>query len=304
MKHRAGYAAIIGLPNSGKSTLLNCFLGQKLSIVSHKPQTTRRRIAGILSEPEYQVVFLDTPGILNPEYLLQKTMLEWVRFAIADADVMLLLLDAKEDPGGDKLFANDFLAAELPKLNTPVVLVVNKIDLIEQSKAADILQKFSSSDKFRHVIPVSALHGFNKDTLLEAILGFFPEHPKYYEEDIVSDEMERFFVTEIIREKIFELYEDEIPYSSEVEIEEFKEREGPKDYIRAAINIERASQKGIIIGNKGDAIKKLGLAARKAIEEFHGKEVFLELYVRVAEKWRTNERMIRKFGYNLPESDD
>lgn len=304
MEHKAGYAAIIGLPNAGKSTLLNSLIGQKLSIVTHKPQTTRRRITGILSENEYQIIFLDTPGILDPEYLLQEKMMEWVRFSLSDADVVILIIDISDDRDGGRLLNHELIKRFLDNPGAPVILVINKIDLIDQGTAAALVNHFSLQNRFARVIPVSALTGFNKESLTFAILDHLPAHPKFYDEDIVSDEYERFFVAEIIREKIFELYSDEIPYSSEVEIEEFKEREGPKDYIRAAIMVERASQKGIIIGKNGEAVKKLGQAARNAIQEFHGKDVFLELFVKVAEKWRSNERMMKNFGYKLPESED
>lgn len=304
MEHKAGYAAIIGLPNAGKSTLLNSLIGQKLSIVTHKPQTTRRRITGILSEADYQIIFLDTPGILDPEYLLQEKMMEWVRFSLSDADVVILIVDISDDRDGGSLLNNGLIKRFLENPAVPVILVINKIDLIEQDTAAALVNHFNLQNKFARVIPLSALTGFNKESLTDALLEHLPVHPKFYDEDIVSDEFERFFVAEIIREKIFELYSDEIPYSSEVEIEEFKERDGPKDYIRAAIMVERASQKGIIIGKNGEAVKKLGQAARNAIQEFHGKDVFLELFVKVAEKWRSNERMMKNFGYKLPESED
>lgn len=304
MEHKAGYAAIIGLPNAGKSTLLNCLLGQKLSIVTHKPQTTRRRITGILSEPDYQIVFLDTPGILDPEYLLQEKMMEWVKFSLSDADVVILMIDAQDDPAGDKLLSNNLVKRFITEHQVPVILVLNKIDLIPQNDVSELIDNFNQKKMFNSVIPLSALLGFNRESLINSILAYLPQHPKYYDEDIVSDEYERFFIAEIIREKIFELYSDEIPYSSEVEIEEFKEREGDKDYIRAAVLVERASQKGILIGKGGEAIKKLGQASRSAIKEFHGKDIYLELFVKVAEKWRSNERMIKQFGYKLPESED
>jgi GTPase len=301
-KHKAGYAAILGLPNTGKSTLMNALLGQKLSITTNKPQTTRRRILGILSSENYQVIFLDTPGILSPGYLLQEKMMENVEQSLKDADVLLFMVDLEIDPKGERFFGNEFVQKALEKIKKPKVLLLNKIDRSNQQIVEELSQKFQSTKKFQKIIPISASLNANLSSVLESILEYLPESPKYFPEDIIADETERFFVSEIIREKIFELYQDEIPYSIEVIIAEFKERDSAKDFISAEIVVERESQKGIVIGKQGAAIKKLGKHSREAIEDFLQKEVFLDLRVKVRDKWRTDENMLRSFGYSRPKS--
>jgi GTP-binding protein Era len=300
MSTKSGYVAILGLPNAGKSTLMNALLGQKLSIVTSKPQTTRKRILGILSSENYQVIFLDTPGIIKPEYLLQEKMMEAVYDSLKDADIIILIVDISYDPEKQNILNNEFISNNLSKINKPLLLLLNKVDLSEQEKVKRLITKYESLKKFKKVIPVSALLNFNIEGVLNSILELLPEGPKYYPEDIVAEENERFFVSEIVREKIFELYKEEIPYSTEVIVSDFKEREANKDYILAEIIVEKESQKGIIIGRQGAAIKKLGLDARKAIEDFLQKEIYLELRVKVKNKWRSDERQLKSFGYIKP----
>jgi|SRR5690554_1618195 len=295
---RSGYAAIIGLPNAGKSTLLNALLGQKLSIVTSKPQTTRKRILGILSSDNYQVIFLDTPGIIKPEYLLQEKMMEAVIDSLKDADLILLIVDVSDDD--NKFLKNEFIKENILREKRPLILLLNKVDLIEQAKVKELIKKYESQNFFKKVIPLSALLNFNTEEVLNSIIEFLPEGPKYYPDDIVAEENERFFVSEIIREKIFEFYKEEIPYSTEVAILDFKEREDKKHFINAEIIVEKDSQKGIIIGKQGNAIKKLGLEARKDIEDFLQHEVYLELRVKVREKWRRDEKQLKSFGYIKP----
>jgi len=300
MSIKSGYVAILGLPNAGKSTLMNSLLGQKLSIVTAKPQTTRKKILGILSSENYQVIFLDTPGIIKPEYLLQEKMMEAVNDSLRDADVIILIVDASSNSEGQSILNNEFTTQNIFKTNKPVFLLLNKVDLVEQENVKKIITKYESLKKFKKVIPVSALVNFNIEEVLNSIIELLPEGPKYYPDDIVAEENERFFVSEIIREKVFELYKEEIPYSTEVIIADFKEREANKDYILAEILVEKESQKGIIIGKQGAAIKRLGLEARKAIEDFLQKDVYLELRVKVKNKWRTDEKQLKSFGYIKP----
>jgi len=297
---KSGYVAILGLPNAGKSTLMNALLGQKLSIVTSKPQTTRKKILGILTSENYQIIFMDTPGIIEPGYLLQKKMMEAVGESLEDADVLVLIMDVSSDPEGSHIQDNTFLKEQVFVKTVPLLLVLNKIDLISQPKAQTVISKLESYGKFKKVIPVAALLNFNIESVLDSIVENLPEGPKYFPDDIVADENERFFVSEIVREKIFELYKEEIPYSTEVVIEEFKEREENKNYIRASIIVEKESQKGILIGRMGSVIKKLGLDARKAIEEFLQKEVYLDLRVKVKNKWRSDEKLLKQFGYIKP----
>lgn len=297
--HRTGYAAILGLPNSGKSTLLNVLLGQKLSIITSKPQTTRKRILGILSEEDYQIIFLDTPGILSPSYLLQEKMMEDVKTSLDDADVILLVIDVDEDPLGEILLNQEFISESVLKSSKPKLLVINKVDLSNQEKVTELLKHFEKRKSFEEIIPISAALNFNIQRVKEEIVRFLPEGPKLFPDDQVTDANERFFVSEIIREKILEHYRDEIPYSSEVLIIEFKEREEGKNFISAEIVVERDSQKAIIIGKGGAAIKKLGQAARESIEKFLQKDVFLELRVKVRKKWRSDENLLKSFGYSI-----
>jgi len=259
MIHKSGYVSILGLPNSGKSTLLNTLLGQKISITNLKPQTTRKRILGILSEENFQVIFIDTPGILDPAYLLQEKMMQDVKLSGRDADVIVLLLDVETDPAGNKALNNSYVKENILKSPVKKILVLNKVDLLPQEKVKIILEHFNKSGKFDEIIPLSALQNFNTQKLLQTINEYLPEGPKFYPDDIVAEQNERFFVTELIRETILEQYREEVPYSCEVLIAEFKERENSKDYISAEIVVEKESQKAIIIGKQGAAIKILSL---------------------------------------------
>ena len=297
MSVRSGFVSIIGKPNVGKSTLMNALIGERLSIITNKPQTTRKRILGILTTDDYQIIFLDTPGILNPEYLLQERMLEYVFQSVKDSDVILFMVDVDSDPGGSKTFSDERVQSVLKESNTKKILLLNKIDLSNQAEIEKLISQFSEKHNFEKVIPISAKEGFNLENVIEAIVELLPEHPEYFPEDQITDENERFFVTEIIREKVFERYRDEIPYSTEVIIAEFKERENAKDYISAEIVVEKETQKPIILGAKGEAIKNLGQSARKEIENFLQREVYLELRVKVREKWRSNPNMLKNFGY-------
>ena len=295
--HKTGFVAVIGLPNAGKSTLLNTMLGQKLSIITAKPQTTRKRILGILSEENFQIIFLDTPGIISPAYLLQEKMMDDIKNSIDDSDIIVFLIDAKDDPSGYKLLNEEFVKKTVGEINKSKLLVINKVDLISQEQANELIIHFGNTNLFEEVIPVSATLNFNTQRVIEDLLKYIPEGPKLFPEDQLTDANERFFVSEIIREKILELYRDEIPYSCEVLIAEFKEREHNKHYISAEIVVEKDSQKAIIIGKGGTAIKKLGKLARESIEEFLQREVFLELRVKVRKKWRSDENLLKNFGY-------
>ena len=294
---KAGYAAIIGLPNVGKSTLLNSMLGQKISITTSKPQTTRKRILGILSGEDFQIVFLDTPGILKPHYMLQERMMQYVNVSVRDADIVVLMIDMESDPKGEKFFNQEFVKELMDRNTAHKLLILNKIDKSNEVIMKEIVAYYEKDKRINKIIPISASLGANVNEVVNSIKEQLPENPKFYPEDNISDENERFFVSEIIREKIFEQYKEEIPYSTEVLIADFKEQENRKDVISAEIVVERESQKGIIIGKKGDAIKRLGEKARIEIEKFLGRPVFLELRVKVRLKWRSDENMLKSFGY-------
>jgi len=300
-ENKTGYVAILGLPNSGKSTLLNSLLEQKLSIITSKPQTTRKRILGILSEENYQIIFLDTPGILSPSYLLQKKMMEDVKTSLDDADIIVLIIDVKEDPLAENLFSQEFVKENVVSSKKTKLLVLNKIDLITQEKVNELIRQFESRKIFDEIVPISAIQNFNILRVREEIIRFLPEGPRLFPDDQITDENERFFVSEIIREKILELYRDEVPYSCEVLIIEFKERDEGKNFISAEIVVERDSQKAIIIGKGGNVIKKLGQVARESIEDFLQRDVFLEMRVKVRKKWRSDENLLKSFGYSKKE---
>ncbi len=293
---RSGYVALIGEPNVGKSTLLNSLLQQKISIVTNKPQTTRHKILGILNGNDHQIVFLDTPGIIKPKYLLQEMMMHFASSAVSDADVVLLLVDAEKvkDKTYDK---NNEAIEKIKAANKTTFLLINKIDLLKKQELLPMLADLQSLFPFDEIIPISALTNFNTNELVSTLVKYLPVHPPYFDTEIVSDAQERFFVSEMIREKIFELYEQEIPYSTTVDIIDFKERENGKYFIAADIVIERNSQKGILIGKNGSALKRLGSVARKSIETFLGHAVFLELHVKVREDWRGNQNWLDRFGY-------
>lgn len=297
MSVKTGYVSIIGKPNAGKSTLLNSFLKVKFSIATHKPQTTRKSIIGILSEEDYQIIFLDTPGILEPKYLLQKKMVEAVHSAVADSDVVLVLADCSVHGVHKEILKENLVNEVLQHTSKKKILVLTKVDLLSQEKVSIEIELLHQLKMFDEIIAVSAQEKFQIDVLIKLILHYLPEHPKYYPDDILSSESERFFVSEFIREKIFLFYEDEIPYSTEVVIDDFKEREGRKDFIQAEIYVEKESQRKILIGKDGAGIKKIGAAARKEIEAFLEREVYLDLRVRVKENWRKNENMLRNLGY-------
>ena len=291
MEHRSGFVNILGNPNVGKSTLMNVLVGQKLSVTTPKAQTTRHRIMGILNGEGYQIVYSDTPGILNPKYKLQSAMMKSVESALDDADLILYVTDVVETASKNEEHLNRILTSPVPKL-----IVINKIDLTNQSDLEKLVEKWNEMAPGVPVLPVSAISRFNTDLLLKEIISRLPEGPPYFPEDQLTDRYERFFVTEIIRGKIFETYTKEIPYSVEVEIESYHEEPG-LNRIAAVIYVARDSQKGIIIGHRGSMLKRVGTAARKEMEEFLGKKVFLEMYVRVAHEWRDNPRMLKKFGY-------
>lgn len=294
--YKAGYVTIFGEPNVGKSTLMNAVLNTKLSITTPKPQTTRRKILGIYSDEEAQIVFLDTPGLIEPKYLLQQKMVEAIHNALDECDLILAVVDVNEKVL--KNFENRLIPVLIPFAGKKsIFLVINKIDLITKEEVLQIIDTMKDKFKFDEIIPLSALHQFNVKELTNTIKKYLPVHPPYFPTDILSQEPERFFIAEIIREKIFEAYRDEIPYSTEVVIAEYKERQKGKDYINAEIYVERESQKKIIIGKEGTALKKIGEKARKDIENFIGKGVYLELYVKVRENWRDNQRWIKTFGY-------
>lgn len=288
---RSGYVAIIGKPNVGKSTLMNALVGRKLSIVTNKPQTTRSRVIGILNEELHQVIFLDTPGIIEPRYRLHEAMMYDVRESVSDADLVIFMADASLD----RLDELSLSSAG----NVPALLVINKIDLIKQEEALPLAEAYLERRAFEAVIPISATKGFNLDALRAAILERIPEGPPFYPPDVISEHPERFFVAEIIREKLFELFREEIPYSTQVNIVSYDERETEKDLIDAEIVVERDSQKGIVIGKKGEALKRVGITARKDIEAFLDREVFLRLFVKVRGDWRNKDTHLRSFGYRL-----
>lgn len=298
MNTKSGFVTIVGLPNAGKSTLMNALLGEQLSIATNKPQTTRKKIVGVLSEPDYQIVFLDTPGILKPEYLLQEKMLDFVFSSTNETDILLFIMDITNDKYGTKLLDNEIVQKILKSEKCPKVLVINKIDESDKQAVEALISKAEKTNLFKNVIPISAKLKFNLQSVTDTLLENLPVHPKYYPDDQLTDENERFFVSEIIRGKIFELLKDEIPYSTEVLIAEFKERDKSKDYISAEIVVEKETQKPIIIGNKGNMIKKLGNYSREAIEEFLQREVYLELRVKVRNKWRSNKNLLKNYGYD------
>ena len=277
--HKAGFVNIVGNPNVGKSTLMNDLVGERISIITSKAQTTRHRIMGIVNTPEYQIVFSDTPGVLQPKYKLQESMLNFSEGALTDADILVYVTDVVEDPSKNAGFLE-----KVAKETIPVLLVINKIDLVkEQGELEKLTERWQSILPKAEIFPVSAIEHFNVDNLMNRIIELLPVSPP-------------FFVTEIIREKILLLYEKEIPYSVEVIVEKFEEKEN-SIHIMAVIYVERDSQKGIIIGHKGEKIKKVGMEARKDIEKFFGKSVYLELFVKVEPNWRNRENKLRSFGY-------
>lgn len=290
--HKAGFVNIVGNPNVGKSTLMNDLVGERISIITSKAQTTRHRIMGIVNTPEYQIVFSDTPGVLAPKYKLQESMLDASESALTDADVLLYVTDVVEDPTKNA----DFLA-KVAKERIPVLLVINKIDLLKtQADLNAIVDRWSELLPNAEVFPTSAKEHFNVQNLMNRIVELLPVNPPYFGKDALTDKPARFFVTEIIREKILLNYDKEVPYSTEVIVEKFDEKEGAI-HIMAVIYVERDSQKGILIGRQGARLKKVGIESRQDIETFFGKKVYLELFVKVEPNWRNRENKLRSFGY-------
>ena len=292
MQHKAGFVNIVGNPNVGKSTLMNQLVGEQISIATFKAQTTRHRIMGIVNTPETQVVFSDTPGVLKPNYKMQEMMLAFSESALADADILLYVTDVRETPTKNM----DFLE-KVSKMEIPVILLINKIDESEQNQLGDLVETWHKLLPKAEILPISAKNKFGTEILMKRILELLPESPAYFDKDQLTDKPAKFFVSEIIREKILRYYDKEIPYSVEVAVERFKEDER-LIRINAVIYVERDSQKGIIIGHQGQALKKVSAEARKSLEQFFGKKIFLETYVKVDKDWRSSKRELRLFGYD------
>lgn len=290
--HKAGFVNIVGNPNVGKSTLMNQLVGERISIATFKAQTTRHRIMGIVNTDDMQIVFSDTPGVLKPNYKMQEMMLAFSENALADADVLLYVTDVVESPEKNM----DFLE-KVKKMTIPVLLLINKIDESDQNKLGDIVEKWHSLLPNAEILPISAKNKFGVDMLLKRIKELLPESPAFFDKDQLTDKPARFFVSEIIREKILLYYDKEIPYSVEVRVERFKEDE-KRIHINAVIYVERDSQKGIIIGHQGIALKKVNTEARKALEKFFNKSIFLETFVKVDKDWRSSQKELDAFGYN------
>ncbi|MDN3642145.1 GTPase Era [Lutimonas halocynthiae] len=291
MKHKAGFVNIIGNPNVGKSTLMNVLIGEKLSIITSKAQTTRHRILGIVNGDDYQAVFSDTPGIINPAYELQESMMDFVKTAFEDADVLIYMVET-----GEKDLKNEAFFNKIKQVKIPVLLLLNKIDQSSQDLLEQQVAYWKETVPNAEIHPISALENFNIPTVMKRIVELLPESPPFYPKDQLTDKPERFFVNEKIREKILMHYKKEIPYSVEIETEEFKE-EAKIIRIRSVIMVERDTQKGIIIGHKGAALKRVGSEARKDLEKFFGKKIFMELYVKVNKNWRSDKNQLKRFGY-------
>ena len=291
--HKSGFVNIVGNPNVGKSTLMNLLVGERISIITSKAQTTRHRIMGIVNTDEMQIVYSDTPGVLKPNYKLQESMLSFSQSALDDADVLVYVTDMVE-----KIDKNDFFLEKVKKTTSPVLLAINKIDLTNQKELEKNVADWQAILPQAEIIPISATSKFNIDYLKKRIEALIPDSPPYFEKDALTDRPARFFVTEIIREKILLYYQKEIPYSVEVVVEQFVESPD-LIHIKVLIIVERESQKGIIIGDQGKAVKKVGSMARKDLERFFDKKIFLEMFVRVEKDWRNRDSLLRKFGYNL-----
>ena len=291
MAHKSGFVNIVGSPNVGKSTLMNQLVGEKLSIVTSKAQTTRHRILGIVNDEDYQIVFSDTPGVVNAAYKLHETMMDYVNTSIKDADVLLFITDTKENEMNHKEKLE-----KIKRLKVPVLCIINKIDLSNQEELTKRVIYWQEQLPNALIFPISALHGFSIDQVWNRILDLIPESPPYYDKESISDRPMRFFVSEIIREKIFLFTEKEVPYSCQVEIEEYIE-EGLMVKIRALIIVERDSQKGIIIGKGGEMLQRIGKTAREEIEKFTGAKVYLENFVKVDKDWRSTDAKLKKYGY-------
>jgi len=292
MSHKAGFVNIIGNPNVGKSTLMNAFVGEKLSIITSKAQTTRHRILGIVNGDDFQILFSDTPGIIKPAYELQESMMGFVKSAFEDADVLLYMVEIGEQELKDDAFFNKITSSKIP-----VLLLLNKIDKSDQEQLESQVQLWAKKVPNAEIIAISALEGFQVKEVFDRIIELLPESPAFYPKDQLTDKPERFFINETIREKILIHYKKEIPYAVEIETEEFFEEENIIR-MRSVIMVERETQKGIIIGHKGSALKRVGIEARKDLEKFFGKQIHLELYVKVNKNWRSNQNQLRRFGYN------
>ncbi len=293
IEHRSGFVNIVGNPNVGKSTLMNLLVGERVSIITSKAQTTRHRIMGIVNTPEMQIVYSDTPGVLRPNYKLQESMLEFSESALGDADVLIYVTDTVET--AEK---NEEFLARVRGVECPLLLVINKLDLSNQKELEKLVEYWHEQLPKAEIVPISALNRFNIEPLRKRIESLIPPSPPYFEKDALTDKPARFFVTEIIREKILLYYQKEIPYATEVIVEEFKE-EVERINIKCLIVVERDSQKGIIIGPKGVALKRVGSAARKDIERFFDKKVFLEIFVKVEKDWRNRDNLLKRYGYQL-----
>ena len=291
--HKAGFVNIIGNPNVGKSTLMNAFVGEKLSIITSKAQTTRHRIFGIVSGDDFQVVFSDTPGIIKPSYALQASMMDFVKSAFEDADILIYMVEIGEKELKDEAFFN-----RINQLDVPVLLLINKVDTSDQNVLEEQVAYWKEKVPRAEIYPISALRNFQTEVVFNRIIELLPESPAFFPKDQLTDKPERFFVNEIIREKILLHYKKEIPYSVEVETESFSDSE-TIIHIRSVIMVERESQKGIIIGHKGEALKRVGVEARTDLEKFFGKQIHLELFVKVNKDWRSNVRQLRRFGYDI-----
>ena len=291
MEHKAGFVNIIGNPNVGKSTLMNTLVGEKLSIITSKAQTTRHRIMGIVSGENFQVVYSDTPGIIEPHYKLHQKMVRFIDSALEDADVILYVTDMKEK--SDK---HEAYIEKLRNTDVPVILIVNKIDISRDQEVEEVMERWKSLLPKADIMPASALKGHNLIAVFDRILELLPENPPYYSKDTLTDKPEKFFVSEIVREKIFKHYRKEIPYSTDVQVEEFKDEENILR-IRAVIFVLRKSQKGILIGDKGKALKKVGMHAREDLEAIYEKKVYLELFVKIQQDWRDKDGFLRSSGY-------
>lgn len=290
-KFRSGYVSLIGRPNVGKSTLLNTILGQKVAIVSSKPQTTRNRIIGIKTLPDAQIIFIDTPGIHKPKHKLGELMVKEADAAAREVDIIFLMVEPEQPGTGDK-----FIIETLRKLNKPVFLLVNKVDTVKKTALLPVIDAYNKLYQFKEIIPISALEGIGVDVLLRTVIPYLPEGPKYYPDDLMTDQLERFMVAEIIREKIIQQTEDEIPHSVAAEVTEWSEREDGLILMHANIYVEREGQKGIIIGKGGAKLKAIGTLARHDIEKLLGAKIFLELWVKVKKDWRSKDIILKELG--------
>ncbi len=289
--HKAGFVSIVGNPNVGKSTLMNAWVGEKLSIITPKAQTTRHRILGILNAEDYQLVLSDTPGVIKPSYEMQSSMMDFVKTALEDADILIYMLEI-----GEKQMKDEQLFEKIQRLSIPVIVLINKIDTADQTSLVASVEHWQGQFPKAKVFPISAITGFSVQEVLDYLISLLPPSPPYFPKDQMTDKSERFFVNEAVREQILKYYDKEVPYAVEVLTEEFKEEEKIIK-IRSVIMVERETQKGILIGHKGSALKKVGVGARKKLQAFFDKKVHLELYVKVNKDWRSNERQLKRFGY-------